>query len=123
NVLQVRNALKAESDRLRRLMALHAPMLQVGECGPDPVSAPAAGLFNAKIRAMVAQCNGYVRALGEAADALGQTAQSYGYNEGQIAASFQSYEDGQRSAPPAADPPAMAPNPSISYPGPNGAPR
>jgi hypothetical protein len=98
NVLQVRNALKAESVRLRRLMTLHAPMLQVGECGPDPVSAPAAELFNGKIKAMVAQCTGYVQALGDAADALGQTAQGYGFNEEQIAASFKSYQDGQRSA-------------------------
>jgi hypothetical protein len=94
NVLQVRNALKAESVRLDNLLQMHGAMLHVGECGPDPVSAPAAGLFNGKIKAMVAQCNGYVQALGDAADALGQTAQTYGYNETQIAASFKSYQDG-----------------------------
>ena len=94
NVLQVRNALKAESVRLGNLMVLHGPMLHVGECGPDPVSAPAANLFNTKIQAMVAQCTSYVQALGDAAEALGQTAQTYGYNEEQIAASFKNYQDG-----------------------------
>jgi hypothetical protein len=102
NVLQVRNALKAESVRLGNLMQMHGRSLHVGECGPDPVSGPAAGLFNAKIQAMVVQCNGYVQALGDAADALDQTAHAYGYNEDQIAASFKSYQDGQRSVPAAA---------------------
>ena len=96
NVLQVRNALKAESVRLDNLLQMHGAMLHVGECGPDPVSAPAAGLFNTKIQAMVAQCTSYVRALGDAAEALGQTALTYGYNEEQIAASFKSFQDGQR---------------------------
>jgi hypothetical protein len=92
NVLQVRNALKTEFDRLRRLMALHAPMLRVGECGPDPVSGPAALLFNDKVQALTGQCTGYVEALGDAADALEQTARAYGYNEGQIVASFTAFQ-------------------------------
>jgi hypothetical protein len=114
NVLQVRNALKAESVRLGNLLVLHGPMLHVGECGPDPVSAPAASLFNTKIQTMAAQCTRYVQALGDAADALGQTAQSYGYNEEQIAASFKSYQDSHRTAPAPASPPVMtlsAPSP------------
>jgi len=92
NVLQVRNALKAESDRLGDLMQVNGSMLHVGECGPDPVSGPAASQFNAKIQAMVAQCNSYVQALHDAADALEQTARTYGYNEEHIAASFDAFQ-------------------------------
>jgi len=103
-VLQVRNALKAESDRLGDLMQVNGPMLHVGECGPDPVSGPAAGQFNAKIQAMVAQCSGYVQALHDAADALEQTARTYGYNEVQIAASFDAFQE--RAAAPADPMPA-----------------
>jgi hypothetical protein len=61
---------------------------------------------------MVAQCTSYVRALGDVADALGQTAQTYGYNEEQIAASFRSYQDSHRPETAPANPPAMTPSAS-----------
>jgi hypothetical protein len=99
NVLQVRNALKAESVRLGRLMRMHGPMLHLGECGPDPVSAPAAGLFNRKVEALAGQCNSYVESLREAANLLEGTARSYGYNEEQIQASFDAFRPNQLDSP------------------------
>jgi hypothetical protein len=92
NVLQVRNALKTESVRLGNVMAIHGQMLHVGECGPDPVSEPAAELFNDKVRALAHQCNGYAQALGDSANALEQSARAYGYSEEQIKASFSAFQ-------------------------------
>ncbi|HTF46914.1 MAG TPA: hypothetical protein VK735_05640 [Pseudonocardia sp.] len=100
NVLQVRNALKAEWVRLSDLMVYHGPMLHVGECGPDPVSGPAAELFNDKVKALADQCNGYVQALGASADMLEQTARAYGYAEDQIEASFTAFQDSHPSGAP-----------------------
>jgi len=93
NVLQVRNALKTESDRLGDLMLFHGPMLHVGECGPDPISIPAAASFNAKVEALANQCRLYVRTLGEAAGELAETARTYGYTEEQIEASLTAVEN------------------------------
>jgi hypothetical protein len=95
NVLQVRNALKAEFDRLGDLMLFHGPMLHVGECGPDPISIPASFSFNTKVEALANQCRGYVRALGEAANELAETARGYGYTEQHIEASLTPLENGR----------------------------
>jgi hypothetical protein len=56
NVLQIRNALQAESDRLIAKLKLHQPALRVGEAGPDPISEPAAAAFNTKIASLVDGC-------------------------------------------------------------------
>jgi len=99
NVLQVRNALKTESVRLNQLMQLHGRGLEVGECGPDPVSGPAAELFNKKVKALAGQCMGYVQALADAADVLIRSARAYGYNEEQIKASFDAFQPHQVGSP------------------------
>ena len=99
NVLQVRNALETESVRLGNLMQMHGRELRVGECGPDPVSRPAADLFNEKVQGLANQCNTYVQALGDAANALEKAARAYGYNEEQLTASFEVYEQGQVGGP------------------------
>lgn len=91
NVLQIRNALQAESDRLGAKLKLHQPTLRVGEPGTDPVSGPAAAAFNAKIASLVDNCWAYVQALSDAAETLRATARAYGYTDGQITASFEAH--------------------------------
>ncbi len=91
NVLQVRNAVLGEARRLNLVLKLHRGSLRVGLCGGDPVSGPAAELFNQKIDALVAQCQGYVDGLRRAGLALEQTARDYGHAEQQITDSFNSY--------------------------------
>jgi hypothetical protein len=95
NVLRVHHALKSEFYRLGDLMRMYGRELQVGRCGSDPVSKPAADLFNAKLRTFAEQCTGYVDALGAAADALAQAAREYGYTEAQIGESFDAFQCSQ----------------------------
>jgi len=92
NVLQIRNALLAESDLLGDRINLARAQAQVGKPGQDPVSQVAADGFNAKIKALMDQCQAYVDALVEAAGELGQMAKSYGHTEQQIANSFKKFQ-------------------------------
>jgi hypothetical protein len=86
NVLQVHNALQAESERLSAKLKLHQPALRVDEAGKDPVSGPAAAAaaFNAKIASLVDGCWAYIHALSDAAENLRATARDSGYTEEQI---------------------------------------
>jgi len=88
-VLQARAALLAEADRLDVELGKRAHAYGgVGICGGDPVSPEAAGAFNERINALVMDCRSYNRELRAAANALDATAQSYGYTEDEIAASY-----------------------------------
>jgi uncharacterized protein YukE len=97
NVLQVHNALQAESERLSAKLKLHQPALRVGEAGKDPVSGPAAAVFNAKIASLVDGCWAYIHALSEAAENLRATARDYGYTEDQIKTSFDAHKTTQHA--------------------------
>ena len=52
NMLQIHNALQAESERLSAKLKLHPARASVGKAGKDPVAAAAAA-FNAKIASLV----------------------------------------------------------------------
>lgn len=96
NVLQVRNALRGEAKRLGDLLHIHDYSLTVRAPAADPVSGPAADLFNQKINMVRHQCEGYVSALQRAGVALEQTARAYGQTEQDIKDSFGAYVDAQQ---------------------------
>lgn len=99
NVMQVRNALLAESQLMRdqvAMMKMNVGM-GVGRPGLDRVSERAEPEFNAKIGAMLEQWAAYVDALKAGAEELGQMARRYGHTEDQLAASFRRF---QRDNPP-----------------------
>ena len=88
NVLLLHNGLKSEALYLSRQVKLREHQMHVGEPGNDPVCKPAATAFNTKIRALKAQLDAYVAQLNTMAEAMAQTARSYGHTEDQITASF-----------------------------------
>jgi hypothetical protein len=92
NVLQLRNALAAEVDRLSASLKQREYALRVGECGKDPLSRPVADAFNQKIQSLVTQMQAYIRELAGARDALHQTALTYGHTEAQIGHSFDVFQ-------------------------------
>ena len=96
NVLQVRNALRGETERLGQLLVRYDGALPVQPHAADPVSVAAAPLFNEKIAALRQQCQGYVDALSQAGLELERTAREYGQAEQQIQQSFDSYLRGLR---------------------------
>jgi hypothetical protein len=87
-VLQARAVVLAEAQRLRDAIKLHGAGLRVGQCGGDPVSGDAAKAFSERIDALLGHCSRYIRDLESAGAALADAAASYGYTEGDIAASF-----------------------------------
>ena len=92
NVLQIRNALLAESQLLSDKVAVASSTIQVGEPGLDEVSKSAAPAFNNKINALLNQCQAYGNALAEAAGNLEQMAKGYGHTEQQISESFTKFQ-------------------------------
>lgn len=97
NVMQVRNALLAESQLMRDQVAMMKMGTGVGRPGLDRVSERAEPEFNAKIGALLEQWAAYVDALKAGAEELGQMARRYGHTEDQLAASFRQF---QRDNPP-----------------------
>jgi len=91
-VLQIRNALLAESQLLSKRVALATKDAAVGKPGQDPVSQTAADGFNQKIKTLLDQCHAYVNALAEAAGNLERMAKSYGHTEQQINDSFTRFQ-------------------------------
>jgi hypothetical protein len=90
NVLQARNILLAEADRLDlELNRLIGGNYRIRDCGEDPVSVDATTGFNQRIDDLVGQCKRYNEDLRQAARALDATARSYGWTDEEIAASFQ----------------------------------
>ncbi len=91
NVLQARNILLAEADRLDdELNKVMRRDLHIGDCGGDPVSPNATLGFNQRIDVLVGQCRQYNEDLRQAARELDVTARTYGWTEEEIAASFPS---------------------------------
>jgi uncharacterized protein YukE len=114
NVLQIRNALLAESQLLSDKVAVATGRATVGKPGQDPVSETASDGFNQKIKALMDQCHGYVNALTEAAASLEQTAKSYGHTEQQINESFIKFQTdhpaptSMPTSPPTPGPPLLS---------------
>ena len=94
NVLLLHNGLKAEAVYLQRRMHACGFPMQVGEPGLDPVSKPAARAFNSKIRGLKEQLDAYVAQLEKMAEAMAQSAKSYGHTEDELAASFSNFYPG-----------------------------
>ena len=91
NVLRLRNALHAEVVRFTTLLRRHQRDLHVGECGQDPLSRPAAEVFNRTIAAHVQATTDYIDQLTGARDACHQMATSYGHSEAEISQSFTAF--------------------------------
>ena len=91
NVLRLRNALDAEVLRLKALVQRHQRDLRVGECGQDPLSRPAAEVFNRTIAAHLRATTDYIEQLSGARDACHQMAISYGRCEAEISQSFAAF--------------------------------
>ena len=92
NVLQIRNALLAESLVLREHLDQASQAAVVGKPGADEVSRRAAPAFNATIMALFEECRAYVAALADVAGRLGGMAQGYGYTTQQINDSFEKFQ-------------------------------
>lgn len=91
-VLQARNALLAEADRLDdAVLTAQRKGTRIGLCGGDPVSVDAMAAFNERIDALLDGCLAYNRDLRTAAHALDDTARAYGHSEDEIATSFQGH--------------------------------
>lgn len=95
NVLDVRNVLLTEADRLRTFGGQNMMMAQlVGRCGGDPISDEAQAAFSQRIGVLVQQCQQYSDQLRDAGNALDAVAKQYGYSEEQIESSFKSIDAG-----------------------------
>ncbi|HZD14460.1 MAG TPA: hypothetical protein VE196_04905 [Pseudonocardiaceae bacterium] len=129
-LLQARNVLQAEHDRLSDLLVTYSNALVVKDCGPDPVSRYASAGFNEKIGLIVQQATAYVQSLKDAADQLDHTVRGYGATDEQISASFDTYTNSHPASPrpasaqytPARTPGDLPPLANHPPPGP-GAPR
>ncbi|HEY4008101.1 MAG TPA: hypothetical protein VGM60_23375 [Pseudonocardia sp.] len=98
-LLNARNILQTEYDRLRRLLRTYSNTLVVQNCGPDPVSPYASAGFNEKIGLIVQQAEAYVQSLRDATDQLDQTVRGYGTTDEQIKASFDAFQKTQAAPP------------------------
>jgi hypothetical protein len=91
NVLRVRAALLAESDRLLSTLRSGGPPGDwVGLCGGDPLSADARGVFNERIDKAVGHCRGHAERLRSAAHSLDGIARDYGHTDTDIAGPYRS---------------------------------
>jgi hypothetical protein len=91
-LLQARNVLQTEHDRLSGVLRTHSDTLVVNDCGPDPVSPFASAGFNEKIGLIVAQATAYVQSLKDATDQLEETVRGYGATDEQIKSSFDAFQ-------------------------------
>lgn len=88
NVLKVRAALLAESDRLHQAVQRGGAGEWVGFCGGDPLSADARGAFNQRIDEVIGHCRHYADTLRAAGESLERVALDYGHTDAEIAASY-----------------------------------
>lgn len=93
NVLQLHNVLRAEAKYIREQTRRLGFPIRIGKPGLDPVSEWAASDagFNGKLDALHRQCQGYPKALDDAADQLAATAKGYGHTEEAVRDSFTAY--------------------------------
>ena len=87
-VLQARNALLSEVERLRKSLIINGHGRINELCGGDPISPYAKDAFNDRIDALMEGAHIYVDELALAVRALEDAARRYGYTEDQIAGSF-----------------------------------
>ena len=98
-LLNARNILQNEHDRLNGLLGTYQGDLVVNDCGPDPVSPHASAGFNEKIGLIVQQATAYVQSLKDATDQLDKTVRDYGATDEQIKASFDGFQQTQAAPP------------------------
>jgi hypothetical protein len=96
NVLKVRAALLAESDRLNSALQHGDYGDWVGLCAGDPLSADARAAFNDRIDEVVAYCRRYADSVRASGDSLEQIAKEYGHTDDEIAASYRRISWGQQ---------------------------
>jgi hypothetical protein len=97
NVLRVRAALLAESDRLSAALRSGGPPGDwVGLCGGDPLSVDVRRIVNERIDGMVGECRGHAEQLRSAAHTLDVIARDYGHTDADIAASYRADYRGAR---------------------------
>ena len=106
-LLNARNILQTEYDRLNDLLRRYEARLVVKDCGPDPVSPYASAGFNEKISLIVQEANTYVQSLRGAAAQLDETVRGYGATDEQIKVSFDAF---QKSHPASAQPVSALPS-------------
>jgi hypothetical protein len=97
-LLNARNVLQTEYERLSGLLSRCSTELVVRDCGADPVSSYASAGFNEKIGLIVRQANAYVLSLRDAAAQLEQTVRGYGATDEQIKASFDAFQKNQAAS-------------------------
>lgn len=93
NVLQVRNLVLDEYDRLDRYLAaeINSSAYETYRYGDDPVSKDAAIAFPQRFGLLVASCRKQLEHLARMGEALAEAARQYGYTEDQIiSAAFRS---------------------------------
>ena len=89
NVLRVRAALLAESDRLLTALSSGGPPGNwVGLCGGDPLSADVRRTVNERIDGAVGHCREHAEQLRSAAHSLDVIARDYGHTDADIADSY-----------------------------------
>ncbi|HEY4008099.1 MAG TPA: hypothetical protein VGM60_23365 [Pseudonocardia sp.] len=110
-LLNARNIIQTEYDRLSERLNRYSSDLVVQDCGTDPVSPHASAGFNEKIGLIVHQANAYVQSLQDAIKQLDHTLHGYDTTDDQIRASFKAYQDNHPTAaqPASALPKPMAP--------------
>lgn len=91
-LLVASQALQLEASRMDGQLVRRLPKLQVGICGPDPISKPAADGFNAKIHPTVQELKAYVKSLDNASTNLAKIANDYGATDEQAKAALQKAE-------------------------------
>lgn len=95
-LLVASKSLELEAHRLGSQLALRASALQVRECGPDPISKPAADGFNAKIDPTVQELQAYIKSLHDASTQLTTVANHYGATDEQAKAALQKAESDEQ---------------------------
>jgi hypothetical protein len=110
-LLNARNVLRGEYNRLSELLVTYESRLVVRDCGTDPVSSYASAGFNEKIEPIVRQAHAYVLSLRDAADQLDETVRGYGATDEQIKASFDAFQKNQAAS---ARPASTLPDPMMA---------
>lgn len=91
-VLQIRNVLLGEAQRLQNAFRWEARNVQVGPPGGDPISGRWANVTNKdKILPLLAEYRSHADAFNQAGEKLRQTALRYGHTEQEIADSFKKF--------------------------------
>jgi hypothetical protein len=97
NVLEVRRVVLDAADRLKSYLTTNLLTAEyVGLCGGDPVSEQARLAFSDRISQITANVSMFGLQLLRAGDQLTSIAEAYGFAEGELAASFTSFDAGWR---------------------------